>query len=372
VTTVVLHDTPLQISSKADDVSRNQLHIAGLVCAAVALSDTEPATPRLFETAAARTMRGDWETPDALVVAYTNNWPDELAQVVSAANAATAVLVLSNPLETPELDEWRRAYAVPESANVLATDVETPWVRDYGPLQALEPDGAPVWLDAAFDRGRPGDVTATLLLAARFGVKLETSLVPLDGGALIADGAGLCAATEATLSALPVDLHDDDFVRAALAQLGCRVLVAVPALSGEETHHIDMLAQFLSRDSVAVASLPSDPIDGPRLDLAARALRAGAERLGRELHVARIPMARLSEHAYRTYVNGVRTGAAYLVPRYRDVDPEIEAAAHAALAAAMPEITLAPIDADEMIARGGALHCTTLGIRWRGAQRAAR
>ena len=88
--------------------------------------------------------------------------------------------------------------------------------------------------------------------------------------------------------------------------------------------------------------------------------------------VTRVPMARLGEHDYRTYLNGVRVGGFFVAPSYEDVPEELERAAYQALAAAMPEVAIEPVQADEMIRLGGALHCTTLGLSYRTAMHASK
>ena len=194
-----------------------------------------------------------------------------------------------------------------------------------------------------------------------FGVELEGLSIGLDGGALISDGHGLCASTQEYFQWEGIDLGDEDLRRQLLAQLGCATLVLVPTLIREPTRHIDMIAQFLAPDRVAVAQI-DDPIDGPRLDVATERLVAAARARGVELQVVRVPMVAADDGEYRSYVNSLRLRRTLLVPTYLDVPPATELDAYEALSSALPEVTLVPVAADEMIRLRGALHCVSLGL----------
>jgi agmatine/peptidylarginine deiminase len=240
--------------------------------------------------------------------------------------------------------------------------LNTPWIRDYGPLQVL--DGQTVtWLDYGYYADRKLDDKLAGDLAGRFQVRVESEERHVDGGALISNGRGLCAMTDASLADAGMHLLGRPALERFAAELGCHGLAVLPSLREEQTGHADVVAQFLAPDLVAVASMDAAraPLDAELLDLAAGSLRRVARALGQPLHVVRVPML-AKGNVFYSYLNAIRVADLLFVPDYRAVDPEAQAAALAQLHAALPETTLVPVPADAMVALGGAIHCVALGL----------
>jgi agmatine deiminase len=240
---------------------------------------------------------------------------------------------------------------------------DSPWVRDYGPVQ-IEVGGDPVWLDFAYRGERGLDDGIPALLAEHLRIKLERYNVVLEGGALIGNGRGLCAMTEESLAETGVNPAEPEAVDWLLDRLGCRALALLPKLPGELTGHADMLAQFLAPDLVAVAEIDAAaaPAEARALELSVAALRAAAVQLGQPLEVLRLPMPFEGETFY-SYVNGTPLRGYFLVPSYSQVSEEVEAEVYRRLDAALPHLELVPVPSDIMIGLGGAVHCMTLGLR---------
>jgi len=115
---------------------------------------------------------------------------------------------------------------------------------------------------------------------------------------------------------------------------------------------------------VAIAAPTADsPPDVAEALLGARqSLAQAAEADGSKLEFVELPMVN-HEDLYFSYVNGLRTPGHYFVPSYSQVDPALEALAHARLAGALAGVQVVGVDSDEMIENGGAIHCVTLGLK---------
>ncbi|MBK8012476.1 MAG: agmatine deiminase family protein [Deltaproteobacteria bacterium] len=312
-----------------------------------------------------RRHRGDWEPPNTVVFAYASAWPNTLRTMVRATSAESEVVVLVTADDHERALRWyERSRFDAKRVKLVETSIESPWVRDYGPLQVYNENGRLELLDADYAPDRPGDDEIPLVLASQLRLPLRRLPFGIDGGALISNGRGLCLMTldsyyESGAPELPGPERDE-----LMNQLGCQILALVPALEGEPTGHIDMVAQFLGPDVIAVAEVDARRWRSHYLRLAqvVEGVKLAAEAIGMTVRVERVPMPVLSKSRFRTYLNGLPLAHTYLVPRYRDVPRAEQDAALRALALAMPRVKLKPIDADRMISLDGAVHCLSLGM----------
>src|SRR6187399_73963 len=154
----------------------------------MALVDPHPLT---------RVLRGDFEPPARLLIAYEEDWLDSIQQIIVAAEGQARVLLLATPAQTRTSDFQR--VSTPAHVDVLARDLDSPWVRDYGPLQTYELDSGPLWLDFSYAWDRPMDDRFPSALSNQLHARVEHPTFELDGGAVISNGGGLCALTRTSL-----------------------------------------------------------------------------------------------------------------------------------------------------------------------------
>jgi agmatine/peptidylarginine deiminase len=317
-----------------------------------------------------RTLRGDFEVPDRVLVVYSRSWPKATEHI------ATQVLDSGNQLgllleADSSADKLRRLHARlgerhGERVQVLDAVVDTPWVRDWGPLQVRRGETS-LWLDADYDDAeRAADDEAPKWLAKQHAVELAELPWALDGGAFVSNGAGLCVLTLEYLDVQGISWDDGD-LRGLLARLGCRATALVPTLVAEQTKHADMIAQFIAPDRLMLAEVVDDlgghGEDAQRLAAAELGIRAAARALGHQLEIVRIPTppSRRWQNP-RSYVNGLRLADRYLMPSYPELGDAWESNARSAVRIAMDGLPVVSIDTSEMIAIGGSIHCASLGV----------
>jgi agmatine/peptidylarginine deiminase len=311
----------------------------------------------------ADTLRGDWDTSSALLVVYNSSWRVALKRLLSFARSDLPVYVLATPKasRTPEFQRWLASMPF---AGLVSIELDTPWIRDYGPLEVERTRGIS-WLDTMYAPGdRPLDDAVPTLLGEVFETSHQREHFQLDGGGIISSGTGLCGITEASFEALELDLQNPERVQHFLKTVGCRTLARLPELPSEATGHVDMVAQFLSPNQVAIA-VPveeSPPELKQALDKARHALTEAAAAHGQELEFVELPIVSHRERYY-SYVNGLRIPSHYFVPRYSNVDRKLEAEIYRRLAHALDGIRVVDVDSDDMIESGGAIHCVTLGLK---------
>src|SRR5690606_9964409 len=189
----------------------------------------------------------------------------------------------------------------------LVSELDTPWIRDYGPLQTYEVTTGPLWLDFTYGWDRPLDDKMPRSLSRVLKARIETPSFDLDGGAVVSNGDGLCAITRTSLiDAGFVDLALEE-PELFLASLGCRATAVLPTIPEESTGHADVITQFLDKGMAMVAWLDPSSNAGisAALDESAEYLATAAELGGYHLDIVRIPIAVAGETFY-SYVNATR------------------------------------------------------------------
>jgi agmatine deiminase len=102
----------------------------------------------------------------------------------------------------------------------------------------------------------------------------------------------------------------------------------------------------------------TDPENARILAQNAALLQVTTNVAGRHFRVVRVPMLENRDGMFRTYLNGLVVNDIVLLPTYRDYPVE-ERAAAAAHRLAFPGRQVIGLVADEIIRRGGAIHCAT-------------
>ena len=321
-----------------------------------------------------RRLIADWETPDRVLLAVMP--PDATPAVLDLAHEIVTALPVV--LLTPASSAARVAVALvaesgldPADVRLLSIAHDTPWVRDFGPIQVEDGPGHIVWLDARYAARNGRDVSDGVpqRLGRALGVRVEPLALQLDGGGLVTNGRGLCVVTRASASEAGLVGPDGAPARIRFfVATGCRALLAVPGLPGESTQHADTLLHFTADDAAILAEMAGEAPPGSReaLERTLAGLEAAAAALGQRLRVARVPMLSRPlagrDVEYRSWVNGLRAGSRFFAPHYHDVPLSVQAAALRELRSAMPGVTVAPVPMEEASVRGGAVHCMTLGL----------
>ena len=311
----------------------------------------------------ARIHRGDWEPAEAFVLAFSSHWSRALTRMATELARESTVFVLVGPEDSAEtVARWWRTDGL-ERVQLVWMRLDSPWVRDYGPLQVYTSQG-PLWLDAGYDTTRPDDDDVPGILATLLGAQVEVLPIDFDGGGIASSGDGLCAMTLETRGEVERELLEGAKFEDLLETLGCSATAIVPGFTRERTGHVDMLVQFVNRDTAIVASLDRRrwPEDAARLDESAKALTRAATELQKQLHIVRVPMEIGEDRVHLSYVNGLRLRHSFLMPEYSESSRRVADAAHRALKAAMPGVRIIPIPADQIIELDGAVHCATLGL----------
>ncbi|HEY3356092.1 MAG TPA: agmatine deiminase family protein [Polyangia bacterium] len=298
--------------------------------------------------------------------------PDDPADAARAQALATLAEVLG--------DRMAWVVLVPHQMPGATAEDPTVWARDWAPLSAVTASGARQLLDFGYAPSRPIDDAVPATLAAQLG--LERVAVPLrfEGGNFMGTEDGRCFTTQQVL-------YENDGLTEAQLQatfrdlLGCRTTTIFPT-GIDDTHHIDIWAKLVSKDTVLVNEIRAATLErvAPDQGLATEvafvkqyldARAADLAALG--LTVVRLPMPapffKYGITIVPTYSNALLVNTTAIIPSFQasgfsfmdeDLYPTYEADAAAIYRAA--GFTPVFVEAGELAKGHGSIHCATMQL----------
>jgi len=251
-----------------------------------------------------------------------------------------------------------------QSVNFVKIDMNTMWIRDYGPVFLKDDKGKNIILNGEYidvdDEGvRWKDDDLPVALGQWFGVPVEDLPIQIEGGNLLSNGEGLIVTTTKIIAQNQQRGYDvEKLFRLFNEKMGAKRWVYVEELDGEPTGHADLLIAFLAPNVALVGQIDEnvDPENSARLDRAARALSREMTSRG-PLRVYRIPIPPVKDGIWRSYANSVLINGIALVPIYSDVDPELQAEALGLYKRLLPTWEIVGVSADSLVQNLGVLHC---------------
>ena len=241
---------------------------------------------------------------------------------------------------------------------------DTIWTRDYGPVAlSARAGGQTVLLDTQYPSGgRENDDLVPQAVARSTGLPISSVPWNIDGGNVLSNGQGLLITTTKLLKENPE--LDAQTLRKMLSEYyGATRVVILESLIDEPTGHVDMFATFTSSDCVVIGRY--DPKDDPEN---AKILNRNARRLANvrlksgSLRVRRLHMPSKEDGIWRTYTNVIYANRVLLMPVYSNTLARSREHAIRSYQTLLPGWSVVPINADELIAYGGALHCAIMNL----------
>jgi agmatine deiminase len=336
-----------------------------------------------------RTM-AEWEELQAVLVTWNGQaaWMDILVEIIRAAREECRVVVNCNSQSTVTSAQNKLTAAnVDISSNVdfIVVPNNSIWVRDYGPncVYANDVDSL-YFVDWIYNRpARPKDDSLATNGALHFGVPLyRTLLAPSDlvntGGNFMSDGMGMAFASELVADengpstpynvSIKTEAQIDDIM---LDYMGIKRYVKMETLPNDGIHHIDMHMKLLDEETLLIGKYPQGVSDGPQIEAnLTYVLDHFKTSFGTPYKVVRIPMPAFYENGqyplypgepylYPTYANAVFINKTVILPVY---DNSLDAAAIDTFQKYMPGYRVIPVNCQNIIGSGGAVHCITKEI----------
>jgi len=265
------------------------------------------------------------------------------------------------------------------------------WIRDFGPINLDMIQKSTSFSELAFaDLTYQLDPTLDDILPWQLSLHLRTSLIKtpfvIDGGNFIATRDD-CFLSDHFL--MQQGLTDPSkaknemkaFAKMISREFGCEVKI----LKNSPHAHVDMFLKPLSADSLLISEISPELIEylkleqSPYLEMASlvqKQLNDISEELGKEFKVHRIPMPAPIPQLFRNYTNSILIGSNAIVPSYSKakqpatpyIDEKILGRIEETAMKTWEQLgfSVFKVNADQLIAAGGALHCVALTLPKRG------
>ncbi len=256
------------------------------------------------------------------------------------------------------------------------------WIRDYGPVFMVGPNGELACHDFAFngwggkyDESYAADDVIPRRIAAMLDIPLWRHDFVLEGGSIDVNGRGVLLTTEACLvNAGRNRALDRAGVEAVLRDtLAVERIVWLPGgIAGDDTDgHVDDVARFIAPGMIAAVRAPQGHADHEAMDRNWRTLRESRDVDGNGFELVELPAPGPIAYDYpadhfagggrqpcpASYANFLMVNEAVLVPVFGQ--PTDDAACDA-LAKALPDRRIEPIRAEWLVVGLGALHCLSM------------
>ncbi|MGW4646744.1 agmatine deiminase family protein [Kitasatospora sp. NPDC004289] len=329
-------------------------------------------------------MPAEWHPHDRTWMAFptdnpTFDTPDHLHNAREAWARVANTIVRYEPVtmivNTGELDAARRY--VDASVELVERPLDDAWMRDIGPTFLINGSGELAATDWVFngwgaqswarwdnDQHIAEEITK-LTEVQRFASRLIN-----EGGGIHVDGEGTVLVTDTVQLG---EGRNSDWTREQVeaelhAHLGTTKAVWLPrGLTRDYDEfgtrgHIDIVASFV-RPGVVVAHVQPDPAhpDHEVCQELVAILRASTDAQGRQLEVVELPAPTVlldeeGEPVDYSYINHYVANGAVVLCAFDDPRDQVAAAL---LAEAYPGRTVELVDAREIFANGGGIHCIT-------------
>ena len=255
------------------------------------------------------------------------------------------------------------------------------WVRDTGPITVIEISNENddlLLLDFTFNgwgekypANLDNKITEQVKQAHLFEPhRVLSKPLILEGGSIESDGDGTILTTSSCLSNpnRNSNLSKEDIEQALRVQLGAEHVLWLNHghLAGDDTDgHVDTLARFCSRDTIAYTSCEDiTDIHYESLSAMEAELFALKTRDGKPYQLIPLPIPAAIQNSQgerlpANYANFLIINGAVLVPTYNDPN---DAKALQALTSCFPDREIIGIDCRSLVHQFGSLHCATMQL----------
>ncbi|BCD59683.1 MULTISPECIES: agmatine deiminase family protein [unclassified Nitratiruptor] len=309
-------------------------------------------------------LPAEWERQKALLVAYPHEESDWSPYLEEARDFFNEFISIVTHYQDVYLISQEDLSFPPTKHDIKIFKAQTndTWVRDFGPITIFEND-RPKLLDFTFNGwGLKYPANYDNLLNRKIFNTKKIGFV-LEGGSIDSNGKGLLLTTTSCLLEANRNpyMTQDEIETYLKTTLGVETIFWLNHgfLEGDDTDgHIDMLARFISPDTVVYVEC-----DDPK-DIHYEALQKMKQQL-QNFGLKTIPLPWIEPKYYdgerlpASYANFVFINNAIIVPTYQDSNDE---AALSLFRSLFPDRDVIGLDASVLIRQHGSIHCSCMNL----------
>ncbi len=308
----------------------------------------------------------EWERADMLVLVWQSYF-QTISKLAHFAQFDGKVLIIcadSNAV----IKYFQKQDFQTSNLFFLQIDFNTPWIRDYGPVNLyLDKLDSLILVDFLYNRKRNSDDLIPLNLAKYSNLKIMQMNSPSKGlvqigGNFMTDGMGSAFSSRLLVG------ENEHVSEQGLRQLfqnymGISQYVLFDTLHFDIIHHIDMHMKLVNEETMLVGKFPYGMSDQPVIDKNVNYLTRNFHTpFGNKYRIVDIPMpddfGRFADSTgwadYLTYTNSLIFNQTVFVPIYGIESDKMALAIYKQI---FPAYKIIGIDVSEPIMHGGALHC---------------
>ena len=331
------------------------------------------------------TFPAEWYPQSGVQITWPHSntdWVDILDEVTSCYISFSKEILKREKLliVCTNEDDVLKHFTSEEKKNIIITEVSSndTWARDHGPISVIK-NGSPAIIDFGFNgwglkfaANLDNQITKKLHSQEEYSssVKYINRIdFILEGGAIESDGEGTLLTTSQCLLAPNRNqpMTQSEIEEYLMTTLGVERILWLDHgyLAGDDTDsHIDTLARFCSRDTIAYVSCEDkDDEHYDELKKMEDELKSFTTINNEPYNLIPLPMADVVIYdGYRlpaTYANFLIINGAVLMPTYSSPKDEI---AKQQLQKAFPNHEIIGIDCQSLIKQHGSLHCVTMQL----------
>lgn len=316
-------------------------------------------------------MRGfaEWEKQEMIFLSlphYHTDWNEYLLDIMESYVEFVKTLARYQKvaLISPNKEDFNHFFKNIPNLSFYEIDTNDTWIRDYGAID-VENFGRVMSYDFVFNAWgnkfeSSKDNALNQELFKSFKGELKSVPFILEGGSIDFNGYGTMLTTSICL------LNDNrnssftkkDFEKKFMELFGIHTIIWLEHgfIKGDDTDsHVDTLARFISRDTIAYSSC--EDVDDEHYD-ELKKMEDELKKTGFKLISLPIPKPIFydGKRLPATYVNFVFVNNALIVPTYLDQNDE---SVINKLKNALPNLDIVGVDARVFIRQHGSLHCAS-------------
>lgn len=300
----------------------------------------------------------EWEAMESVLVAYTGGFGVPLSLIAEMSQDCNITTIVSGSSEETAVNNIYSNNGV-NTANCtyVYQDPDSYWTRDYSPWYIAIDDSEVAIINFPYNRPRPNDNDAPILMANTLGIDLYGMDVTHTGGNYMTDGYGKAAST---------DLVWEDNTSQSHAQINTKMQdylgidtyhVTLDPLD-DYIKHIDCWGKFLDVDKVLITEVPTSDYRYDDYEFVANYFASQNCSWGYPYEVIRVQAATYSAGDINPYTNSLILNDKVFVPQ---TGSSLDDDAIAVYEAVMPGYEIFGVFSNSWI-NSDALHCRTHGI----------
>ena len=318
-------------------------------------------------------LPAEWEKQDSILMSFPHkksDWADDLQSAISVFVRMASSISYNQKLilVCDDVEATKELFCYHDKISFVKLETNDTWIRDYGPITIYE-DGQRKLIDFQFNAwGRKFEYELDNAITKQlFSNSIKEDFI-LEGGSIESDGEGtVLTTTECLLNPNRNPSFSKSQIEEKLkATLGVKRVLWLNhgELIGDDTDaHIDTLARFVAKDTIAYVTCQKDDEHYEELEKMKKELENFKTIEGTPYKLIPLPLPQAKykeeERLPATYANFLIANHVVLLPTYED---ELDKEMLTLFKELFPTREIIPINAMRLIEEGGSVHCSTMVV----------